>query len=101
MNLILTLFVLSLAAAPLAVLLGWLDRRGSRQLGALVSGRDSEGWWRATMPWPSGVQEEDEVTWSFGGSQQPAGARTRGPKPGEVDEVRIEPAHLRPQVRRR
>jgi hypothetical protein len=100
MNLILALVLLSLAATPLALLLGWLDRRGTRQLGSLVNGRDSEGWWRATMPWPRGVQEEDEVTWSFRGSQQPTGA-TRPSGPDEVDEVRIEPTHLRPQVRRR
>jgi hypothetical protein len=100
MNLILALVLLSLAATPLALLLGWLDRRGSR-LGSLVNGRDSEGWWRAEMPWPRGVQEEDEVTWSFRGSQQPTGARTRTLSPDDVDEVRIEPTHLRPQVRRR
>jgi hypothetical protein len=99
MNLILALALLSLAAAPLALLLGWLDRRGSRQLGSLVNRGDSEGWWRATMPWPHGVQEEDEVTWSFRGSQQPTVAR-KGP-PDEADEVRIEPTQLRPQVRRR
>ena len=101
MNLILALVLLSLAATPLALLLGWLDRRGSRQLGSLVNGTDSEGWWRATMPWPRGVQEDDEVTWSFRGSQQPTGRTTRSPGPDEVDEVRIEPTHLRPRVRRR
>ncbi len=101
MNLILALVLLSLAAAPLALLLGWLDRRGSRQLGSLVGGRDSEGWWRATMPWPTGVQEEDGVTWSFRGNQQPASDATRFSKPDAVDEVRVEPIHLRPQVRRR
>ena len=100
MNLVLALVALSLAAAPLALLLGWLDRRGSRQLGSLVNGGDSEGWWRATMPWPRGVQEEDEVTWSFRGSQQPT-RRTTTSGPDKVDEVRIEPTHLRPQVRRR
>jgi hypothetical protein len=99
MNLILAIVLLSLAATPLAILLGWLDRRGSRQLGSLVNGRDSEGWWRATMPWPRGVQEEDEVTWSFGGSQ-PAGT-TKSLAREEADEVRVEPIHLRPQVRRR
>jgi hypothetical protein len=100
MNLILALVLLSLAATPLALLLGWLDRRGSRELESLVNGRDSEGWWRATMPWPRGVQEEDEVTWSFR-ERQPAGRTTRSPARAEVDEVRIEPIHLRPQVRRR
>lgn len=100
MNLILALVLLSLAATPLAVLLGWLDRRGSRQLGSLVGGHDSEGWWRATMPWPTGVQEEDGVTWSFRENLQPARETTRS-EPDDVNEVRVQPTHLRPQVRRR
>jgi hypothetical protein len=102
MNLILALIVLSLAAAPLALLLGWLDRRGSRQLGSLVNAGGNEGWWRTTMPWPRGVQEEDEVTWSFRGSQEPTGTTLSGSdEVDEVDEVRIAPTQLRPQVRRR
>lgn len=96
MNLILAIVLLGLAATPLAILLGWLDRRGSRPLGALLHGRDSEAWWRATMPWPRGVQEDDEVTWKFRESQPPAGRAT-----DEADEVRIDPTHLRPQTRRR
>lgn len=101
MNVISALVLLGLAAMPLALLLGWLDRRGSRQLATLVNGRDSEGWWRATMPWPTGVQEEDEVTWSFRSSQEPGGRTRAAVRPDEADEVRIEPTHLRPQVRRR
>jgi hypothetical protein len=102
MNLILAIVLLSLAATPLAILLGWLDRRGSRQLGSLVNGRDSEGWWRATMPWPQGVQEEDELAWSFRGSQQPGDApSTRWPGPDEPDEMWIRPIQIRGQVRRR
>jgi len=103
MNLILAIVLVGLAATPLAILLGWLDRRGSRPLGALLHGRDSEGWWRATMPWPRGVQEEDEVTWSFRESQPPTGrATSRAPEAAdEADEVRVEPTHLRPQIRRR
>ena len=102
MDLMLALVLLGLAAAPLALLSGWLDRRGSRPLGALVNGPDSESWWRATMPWPQGVQEEDELTWSFRGRQPPAEApSTRWPGPDEPDELRILPIHLRPQVRRR
>jgi hypothetical protein len=103
MNLILALVLLGLAATPLAVLLGWLDRRGSRPLGALLHGRDSEGWWRATMPWPQGVQEDDEVTWTFR-ERQPTGQATTSPvreEANEADEVRIEPTHLRAKIRRR
>lgn len=102
MDLMLTIALLSLAAAPLALLSGWLDRRESRPLGAIVNGRDSEGWWRATMPWPRGVQEDDDLRWTFRDSQQAeASESSRWSGPDEPDEVRIEPMHLRPQVRRR
>jgi hypothetical protein len=95
MDLIFALALLSLAAMPLALLSGWFDRRESRPLGALVNGRDAESWWRSTMPWPRGVQEEDDVTWSFRDRQPP------GPRPDGPDEVWISPIHLRPEVRRR
>jgi hypothetical protein len=103
MDLMLTLILLGLAAAPLALLSGWLDRRGSRPLGALVNGRDSETWWRTTMPWPQGVQEDDELTWSFRGRQPPPpeSRSTWWPGPDEPDEIRIQPIQLRAQVRRR
>jgi hypothetical protein len=105
MDLMFTIVLLSLAAAPLALLSGWLDRRESRPLGALVNGRDSESWWRATMPWPKGVQEEDELTWTFRDRQPPAAPPSKR-WPGrdgadETDELRVKPIHLRPQVRRR
>lgn len=100
MDLITTLLLLSVAAAPLALLSGWLAGRGSRPLGSLVNGGDSETWWRSTMPWPRGVQEEDDLTWSFRDTQPTANQSSRS-KLGEPDEIRVEPIHLRPQVRRR
>jgi hypothetical protein len=102
MDLMLTLALLALAAAPLALLSGWLDRRESRPLGALVNGRDTEGWWRSTMPWPRGVQEDDDLRWTFrDGQQADASPSTRWPGPDEPDEMRIRPMQIRGQVRRR
>lgn len=100
MDLIFALVLLGLAATPLALLSGWLAARGSRPLGSLVNGGDSETWWRSTMPWPVGVQEEDGLTWSFPDSRQPVGRAPRS-RPDVVDEIRIEPTLLRSRVRRR
>lgn len=100
MDLVTALVLLAAAAAPLAMLSGWLAGRGSRPLGSLVNGGDSETWWRSTMPWPRGVQEEDDLTWSFR-EKQPAATKSFRPPPDEPDEVRVEPTHLRPTVRRR
>jgi hypothetical protein len=101
-DLILALALLALAVAPLALLSGWLAGRGSRPLGALVNSGGNEGWWRSTMPWPHGVQEEDDLPWSA----QPRPEQT-GPSsqplvdPDLVDELNVEPAPLRPLIRRR
>jgi hypothetical protein len=101
-DLILALVLLSLAVAPLALLSGWLAGRGSRPLGALVNVGGSEGWWRSTMPWPRGVQEEDDLTWTFRESPQPAEpSRRTTAEVDEADELRIEPTHLQPRIRRR
>ena len=60
---IISVILLALVAAPLAVLSGWFVDRGYGRLGSLVNHGDSRAWWQATMPWPRGVQEEDEVRW--------------------------------------
>lgn len=102
MDLITAFVLLGMAAAPLAVLSGWLAGRGSRPLGSLVNGGDSETWWRSTMPWPRGVQEEDDLTWSFRDTQPPPSRPSPSrPVADEPDEIRVDPVHLRPQVRRR
>ena len=101
MDLLLALVLLGLGAAPLALLSGWLSGRGLRPLGSIINGGDNATWWRSTMPWPTGVQEEDEVTWSFRRSQEPTGRTGMSARPDEADEVRIDPTHLRPRVRRR
>src|SRR4051812_33873350 len=66
LNVLATVLLLLLAAAPLAVLGGWLAGRRNPQLGSLVRAGGSDAWWRETMPWPTGVQEEDDVHWNFG-----------------------------------
>lgn len=103
MDLIAALLLLSVAAAPLALLSGWLASRGSRPLGSLVNAGDSDTWWRSTMPWPRGVQEEDDLPWSFRDTQPTANQSSRsGPDdPAAADEVNVEPIPLRPQTRRR
>ena len=62
---------IGLAFAPVAALSGWLAGPGQRPLGALMHGRDT--WWRSTMPWPQGVQEEDGVHWHV---REPGGTTT-------------------------
>ena len=60
MDVISTIVLLTLGAIPLAVLAGWFvdpDRNG---LGSLVHRGGDGSWWQTAMPWPQGVQEEDE-----------------------------------------
>jgi hypothetical protein len=99
-DLIFALVLLGLAATPLALLSAWLATRGSRPLGSLINGGDNQTWWRSTMPWPVGVQEEDGLTWSFPDSRQTTATAPRS-KRDVADEIRIEPTRVRPLVRRR
>ena len=71
MELILTILLLAFAAAPIALVGGWLAGRGHGRLGALVSGPSGSGWWQTTMPWPHGVQEDDDFKWNFGDRDKP------------------------------
>lgn len=68
MDLISIILMGALAAVPLAVLSGWLIGPGERPLGGLINGR--EAWWRSTMPWPQGVQEDDDVRWRIPAREQ-------------------------------
>lgn len=61
MDMVSIILWVAVAAIPLAVLSGWLIGPGERPLGGLINGPDA--WWRSTMPWPKGVQEEDDVRW--------------------------------------
>jgi hypothetical protein len=81
MDILSVIVVLCIAAAPLALLSRWFVDRGYRGLGSLVNPGDSSNWWRATMPWPQGVQEEDGVAWHI-----------REPEPGVVGSPAADPA---------
>lgn len=104
MELIPTILLLALAAAPIALVGGWLAARGHGRLGTLVSGPAGTGWWQTTMPWPHGVQEDDDFKWNFGDRDEPIAESDRpdrpGPAAGETTGV-VEPPRtpLRPRIR--
>ena len=89
-----TVVLLGVAAAPLALLGGWMASR-DRAVAAPL-GSNSETWWRQTMPWPHGVQEDDDVHWNFGAEN--------GSRPDAVPAADLEgpvaTTPLRPTVRR-
>jgi hypothetical protein len=91
MDLATSVVLLGVAAAPLALLGGWLasrDRAVSTPLGTTA-----DGWWRQTLPWPHGVQEDDDVQWHFADETTPSLSADDAGDP--VTTVR-----LRPTVRR-
>ena len=103
MDLITALALLCVAAAPLAVLSGWFAGPGFRRQGSLVNAGDRDAWWRSTLPWPHGVQEEDDVRFSFRAADgpplgSPATSRTHSPS---LREQRVELSPLRPRIRGR
>jgi hypothetical protein len=63
MELIAAIVSLVAVAAPLAMLGAWLVASAHRGLGTVVP-RSGEGWWRVAMPWPQGVQEENDPGWN-------------------------------------
>ena len=101
MEIILTVLLLGFAAAPIALVGGWLAGRGHGRLGALVSGPGGDGWWQSTMPWPHGVQEDDDFKWNFGDRTDPiAGADPPGTAVAEAtDEVELTRTRLHPRTR--
>jgi hypothetical protein len=101
MEIIFAILLLGFAAAPIALVGGWLAGRGHGRLGALVIGPGGDGWWRSTMPWPKGVQEDDDFKWNFGDRIEPiAGADPVGPAAAAAtDEVELAPTRLRPRTR--
>ena len=92
MNLIAALLLLAAAAAPLAVLGAWLAARRDPRVGSLVQVGGTDGWWRQTMPWPHGVQEDDDVRWNFGPPGQPDDERP--------DALSVHPVRVRAGVHR-
>ena len=95
MELIPTILLLGVAATPIALVGGWLAGRGHGRLGTLVSGPSGTGWWQATMPWPQGVQEDDDFKWNFGDRDQSITESGPGPVAHEATGVTEPPR--RPQ----
>jgi hypothetical protein len=91
-NLLYALVLLVVAVAPLAVLGAWFAGRRDPRAGSLVQVGGAEGWWRQTLPWPHGVQEDDEVHWNFGPAEPPNGGRSEA--------FSVDPVRLRPGVSR-
>jgi hypothetical protein len=87
-----TVVLLGVAAAPLALLGGWIASR-DRSVAPPV-GATTDSWWREAMPWPHGVQEDDDVHFNFGDDRGP-----KGP-PGGDDDGPVVTARLRPTVHR-
>jgi hypothetical protein len=92
MNLISALLLLAAAAAPLAVLGAWLAARRDPGTSSLIQVGGTDGWWREAMPWPHGVQEDDDVHWNFGPPEQP--------DDGRLDALLVDPVRLRTGMRR-
>ncbi len=101
MEIISTILLLAVAAAPIALAGGWLAGRGHGRLGTLVSGPAGEGWWKTTMPWPQGVQEDDDFKWNFGDRDQPIASEPEGPAAETTEMVEPGRPHLRPRTRNR
>ena len=85
--------LLAVAAAPLAMLGGWLASR-DRSVAAPYGSNIGDAWWRHTMPWPHGVQEDDDVHWNFGGADADPreSSATEDDAAPEVTTVRLRPA---------
>jgi hypothetical protein len=90
-NLISALLLIAAAAAPVAVLGAWLAARRDPRAGTLVQVGGADGWWRQAMPWPHGVQEDDDVHWNFGPPEQP---------PDSSDAMSVDPVRVRLGMRR-
>jgi hypothetical protein len=99
MEIISTILILGLAAAPIALVGGWLAGRGHGRLGALVSGPAGQGWWQTTMPLPRGVQEDDDFKWNFGDREPAAGSESPGPAAEAADDVELARTPLHPRIR--
>ena len=98
-DLLSAILVLAGAAAPFAILLAWLATRGLPGLGLLVGNGQANVWWRRTMPWPEGIQEDNDVHWHFdatSGSDDAAIIEESGE--GERAALRVDPSRVRPSV---
>ena len=99
LDLIGTVLILIVATAPLAVLLSWLATRGHGGLGILAGSGQLDVWARLSMPWPRGVQEDDDVRWNFEPRGRPEDLSTIDVSAGAASEARVVDAtRVRPSV---
>ena len=64
-----------LAGVLVAAVLGWLTgrlARGSGPPGLPLGAESRETFWRRTLPWPTGVQEDTEIAWHVPRDDPPA-----------------------------
>src|SRR5438093_6164123 len=98
-DLLAALLILIGAGAPLAILLAWLATRGLPGLGLLVGIGQANVWWRRTMPWPEGIQEDDDVHWHFDSRREAHdGATIEESTDGDHPALRVDPSRVRPSV---
>ncbi len=64
-NGVIELMVVIVACGGIGAMLGWFVSRGYRAFGAIIRGQDDAAFYQEMMPWPHGVQEEDEVHWQI------------------------------------
>ena len=64
-----------LAGVLVAAVLGWLTgrlARGSGLPGMPLGAESRDTFWRRTLPWPTGVQEDTEIAWHVPRDDPPA-----------------------------
>jgi hypothetical protein len=99
MDVVVGLLLIAIAAAPVAFLAGWFVGPGVRGVAQLV-GRGNDDWWRSTLPWPTGVQEDDGVAWSARPAM-PAGDDPEREGSAGMPSLQVPTRRLRPTLRRR
>ncbi len=100
MDMVAAIALLSVLGLPLGLLARWFVDRGHEDLGVLISGGDSDAWWQATLPWPRGVQEEDDVHWQWSDPGPAAVGSSAGrPVAPETLPDAFEIPPIRPQAR--
>ena len=62
MDVLFTLVSVVLLAMPVVLMAGWLIGSGIGPLGSLIATTDP-GDWQVALTWPTGVQEEEAVSW--------------------------------------
>jgi hypothetical protein len=70
-------------AAVLGALAGRLAR-GDGPRGLPIGDETREGFWRRSMPWPTGVQEDSEIAWHVPPTAEPTKPRPRAPTEGRA-----------------